>query len=79
MRKPRFIQKLFADWFGYFWLPCPVCGQMFGGHEWKDGSIATDTPGLRKGICPDCEKSPAYDPGYTVCGFRVEPARKGKK
>ena len=20
---------------GLFWLPCPRCGKMFGGHEWR--------------------------------------------
>ena len=24
---------------GYFWLPCPICGQMFGGHE-EHGNLA---------------------------------------
>jgi hypothetical protein len=29
----RFIHKLYAARRGYFWLPCPVCGREFGGHE----------------------------------------------
>lgn len=29
----RYINKLYAKLFGYFWLPCPICGEMFGGHE----------------------------------------------
>ena len=29
----RLLHKLYARFFGYFWLPCPVCGQHFGGHE----------------------------------------------
>lgn len=46
---------------GYFWLPCPVCGKMFGGHEVGDGTLwESKNPrnGIRKGrsICPDCEK-----------------------
>lgn len=62
--KHRFLNRVFAWWANYFWLPCPVCGRCFGGHEWKDipghqnslpvkiyrgGSHAT-------GICPDCTK-----------------------
>lgn len=30
---PRWLHKLYAKMFGYFWLPCPVCGKPFGGHE----------------------------------------------
>lgn len=29
----RWIHWLWAKAFGYFWLPCPACGKMFGGHE----------------------------------------------
>lgn len=45
---------------GYFWLPCPVCGENFGGHEWRDyaglpSSVPNpDSRGLSTGICPDC-------------------------
>lgn len=42
---------------GYFWLPCPLCSEHFGGHEWttsdKLSSIKKDeNSGI--GICPDC-------------------------
>ena len=29
----RTLNRIYAWLFGYFWLPCPVCGRMFGGHE----------------------------------------------
>jgi len=32
-RAPRFCHKIYAWLMGYFWLPCPLCGEMFGGHE----------------------------------------------
>ena len=32
-RWPRWLHRLFANANGYFWLPCPVCGKLFGGHE----------------------------------------------
>lgn len=32
-RGPRWWHRLYARLAGYFWLPCPVCGRMFGGHE----------------------------------------------
>jgi hypothetical protein len=56
---PRAAAKLYADLFGYFWVPCPVCGMDFGGQEWRDvdehlSSIPTGDPGMSKGICPGC-------------------------
>lgn len=46
---------------GYFWLPCPLCGREFGGHEWRaaDGLVASiptpgGEPGEGTGICPRC-------------------------
>lgn len=29
----RFMNMVYAKVFGYFWIPCPVCGKYFGGHE----------------------------------------------
>jgi hypothetical protein len=60
----RRLHRWYAHRFGFFWLPCPLCGQMFGGHEWRDidgkvASIPTGRPGHTlwyegEGICPDC-------------------------
>jgi C4-type Zn-finger protein len=33
MRLFRFFNRLYAFTHGYFWLPCPICGEEFGGHE----------------------------------------------
>ena len=33
MRLPEWMRKLRANLGGYFWLPCPICGEMFGGFE----------------------------------------------
>jgi hypothetical protein len=44
---------------GYFWLPCPLCGQMTGGHEWSKSdyaSIPTNKSYASVGICLDCTK-----------------------
>jgi hypothetical protein len=30
----RALWKLHARFFGYFWLPCPICGYEFSGYEW---------------------------------------------
>jgi hypothetical protein len=29
----RLYNQLYAFFNGYFWLPCPLCGKYFGGHE----------------------------------------------
>lgn len=46
---PRSWHHAWADLNGYFWKPCPRCGRMFGGHEWK----GTDyyAKGMGKGTC----------------------------
>ena len=52
--KRRLLNKVYARLRGHFWLPCPICGQMFGGHEWG-GSLKIST---RKGaaVCLDCKE-----------------------
>lgn len=59
--KFRRLNRWYANYFRYFWLPCTLCGKMFGGHEWKDRKglssvIKTEdcTLGQMRGICPDC-------------------------
>lgn len=63
MKFPRWIQRWYARLFGYYWQPCPLCGEMFGGHEWRSyelhglpGTIpCPDRPeGCGTGICPAC-------------------------
>lgn len=41
MKAPRIWHWLRAHLGRYFWLPCPVCGRKFGGHEWKTGSVGS--------------------------------------
>lgn len=38
---------------GYFWLPCPVCGREFGGHE-KGGGEFYVGGGISRITCPRC-------------------------
>ena len=56
----RFLNKLYANLFGYFWLPCPICGRMFGGHEKHgDPSLLLEVDGnfcRSKCICKHCGK-----------------------
>lgn len=48
----RLLNKIYAKLFGYFWLPCPICGKMFGGHEC--GGTLRITIRRGKGVCSDC-------------------------
>jgi len=54
--RPRWLQKLYAACFGYFWRPCPMCGREFGGHEWGRWGYAAMPISPSRGIavCPYC-------------------------
>jgi hypothetical protein len=54
---PRYFHRFYARIFGYFWLPCPKCGEMFGGHEAQAGTRAR--PPI-KGWCV-CKKCGTHD------------------
>jgi hypothetical protein len=53
VNKPRWVQHLYAVLNSYFWLPCPICGQDFGGHESGNRSLITAF-GEGKTVCCDC-------------------------
>lgn len=52
-RNPRWLNRAFAWLFGYFWLPCPLCGEDFGGHEWLPNHVIYLLEGGR-GVCESC-------------------------
>lgn len=58
----RWLHQAWAWLAGYFWLPCPLCGRPFGGHEWRRdaegfaASIPAGATGLSDGICPRCTR-----------------------
>ncbi len=54
--KFRRWNRFYAFINGYFWLPCPLCGAFFGGHEWTnhDGIPKPGEPSIKRGICDDC-------------------------
>ena len=56
--RPRWVQKLWARLWGYFWLPCPLCGNEVGGHEaWGDLYLGD---GKSTSVCINCaEKAKA--------------------
>lgn len=37
---------------GFFWMPCPICGKNFGGHEWAATLKSSAFRG--QGVCPRC-------------------------
>ena len=53
------LHKTFAKLFGYFWTNCPICGNEFGGHQWKDGLNGTLWSANKTGVavCSDCADS----------------------
>lgn len=63
-----------------FWLPCPACGQHFGGHEWfrvgghESGipyNVSTAEDGTVYAICPDCTGSGVGCRAYLEQGLPV--------
>jgi hypothetical protein len=72
----RRAHRLYAFLGGYFWLPCPLCGNCFGGHEWRDldGNLSSipdeTTPGLSHGICPACTRAGKGVPAGQPTGSR---------
>ena len=63
MRLPRIVHRFYAWTLGYFWIPCPLCGRYFGGHEWREIDGKPDSVpdprggadiGLSRAICPIC-------------------------
>ena len=57
----RLLNKIYAFIMGYFWLPCPNCGKMFGGHESGHKSILKN--GNLFTVCPDCQNNPNVKDG----------------
>jgi hypothetical protein len=66
----RAVHHWWADVAQFGWLPCPLCDQPFGGHEWRDidgkPSVVPDPtnpppdgrrPFAWKGICPKCTRA----------------------
>lgn len=55
-RRHRARRRATAFLRGYFWMPCPLCGHEFGGHEWRGYLMLPGSePGMSHGVCPACE------------------------
>jgi hypothetical protein len=55
-REDRELNKAVAKHFGYFWLPCEICGEEFAGFEWFDDHTIREKNGIGTGVCykPEC-------------------------
>lgn len=55
----KLLSQFYAWVFGYFWLPCPKCGTMFGGHQVAPGGahIIVERPDGQHCmcVCPACD------------------------
>lgn len=47
----RWLHRLYARAFGYFWLPCSVCGEHFGGHQWKQYATIPTGTSTGRAVC----------------------------
>ena len=54
-RKLTWLRRNIATAFGYFWLPCPMCGQMFAGFEIGRRSVPTEEPSHGRCCCKWCD------------------------
>jgi hypothetical protein len=48
----RLLHRAYAYIRGYYWLPCPICGNMMGGHEDCCTLYSSLTAGTD--CCEDC-------------------------
>lgn len=64
--KNRSLIRALRHWWAvsrnFFWMPCPLCGEPFGGNEWTiSGEMEChsiphpDDDHMGTGICPWCE------------------------
>jgi hypothetical protein len=54
--RSRTVARMLAEARGFFWLPCPVCGEYFAGFEWDTSGECSSIPredNCGVGICPE--------------------------
>jgi hypothetical protein len=61
----RWIARAYARANGFYWAPCPVCGEYSGGHESPRGHVRLPDTDENQTVstCPDC--APHYPPHFS--------------
>jgi|HubBroStandDraft_5_1064220.scaffolds.fasta_scaffold04165_7 hypothetical protein len=52
MKNWRWVNWLYALVAGYFWMPCRMCGRMYGGHEECGTLMLSYSSGIC--VCQNC-------------------------
>lgn len=60
---------------GYFWMPCPLCGEMFGGHEIGGYLMKNFCEG--SAVCPNCKDRATEMNEKIIPGIRLIPDAEG--
>lgn len=81
MRAPKLWRYYRATLNGYFWLPCPLCGKMFGGHEKFGGAILVPGKDATYGrvVCVNCAARPEVLARELAFEDLVRAVREGRK
>ena len=53
---PRFLHWAYAAIHAYFWIACPMCGKMYGGHEDTGCIPIMGSPGTGRSVCLSCSQ-----------------------
>jgi hypothetical protein len=54
----RWAHRWWSNLLQYYWLPCPLCGQMFSGHESHEaGECCNRYPSGLRDICSACHRA----------------------
>jgi surface polysaccharide O-acyltransferase-like enzyme len=71
-KRSRYAEEIYARANHYFWLPCPICGEYFGGQESDPDAILMETETSATGVCRNC-KFKAYEINKEKFGDKAWP------
>jgi hypothetical protein len=60
VRLPEEWRRRYARAMGYFWIPCPHCGEYFGGQEPTGGSMLGEDSFFSGTAWATCVNCPGY-------------------
>ena len=73
LKQTRWYNHLYALTHAHFWLPCRLCGRMYGGHE-EHGRLLTSLCGGYS-VCINCADE-AETRNRNLLGYIPRPAKK---